>query len=197
MSTDVALPTQFKDLVRERILSMFMDLIPKDEIDNLVEKEIKAFFETEALLTVTQTQIEIDNPMYDSTRNSGYGNERRIKRECLAFGSKMTPFRQLVWSTLHQALQPALIKALTDENSQVKSDFDDWVTLKATPDLLQTNKALFTHLATNMSAMMLRQVLNDAVNSAQHNLVNSLQMVGINPTSLPTTAPPVYRTGSY
>lgn len=32
MSNDVALPSQFKDVIRERILSTFLDLIPKEKI---------------------------------------------------------------------------------------------------------------------------------------------------------------------
>lgn len=187
MSTEVTLPTSFKDIVRERILSTFMDLIPKEEIDRLVEKEIKDFFETEVLLTVNPTKVEIKNPQFEPTKRVGYGNEPTLTRECLAFGSQMTPFRQLVWSTLHQVLQPRLVEILTDDTSQVKKDLDTWFEETATPDLTKTNKALFSHIAIGMSAGMLRSVLYDAVDSSHQGLINSLGAVGVNPSAIPRT----------
>lgn len=185
MSTDVALPSQFKDVIRERILSTFLDLIPKDEIDKLVEKEIKAFFETEAILTVNQTQIEIANPQYDPKRNSGYNNEKTIKSDAIAFGSKMTPFRQLVWTTLHTELAPKLKAMISEDTSTFKTELDAWMVEQARPQLNNTNKALFTHLALGMSAMLLRNTMSEAISASHMNLRMALQNAGCNTSNMP------------
>lgn len=184
MSNDVALPSQFKDVIRERILSAFMDLIPKEKIDELVEIEIKAFFETEQLLTVTQTTIEVDNPKYESG-SYGYGNDKKIKRDALVLGSKMTPFRQLVWTTLHTELAPQLLAIINDENSALKLDLQEWMYEKAKPDLNVSNKDLFNTMATGMATMLLRNTMMDAASSAHMTLTSAFQNAGLNMNNMP------------
>lgn len=184
MSNDVALPSQFKDVIRERILSAFMDLIPKEKIDELVELEIKAFFETEQLLTVTQTTIEVDNPKYEPG-SYGYGNDKKIKRDALVLGSKMTPFRQLVWTTLHTALAPQLLAIINDENSALKLDLQEWMHEKAKPDLNVSNKDLFNTMATGMATMLLRNTMMDAASSAHMTLTAAFSNAGLNMNNMP------------
>lgn len=184
MSNEVALPSQFKDVIRERILSAFMDLIPKEKIDELVELEIKAFFETDQLLTVTQTTIEVDNPKYEAG-SYGYGNDKRIKRDAMVLGSKMTPFRQMVWATLHTALAPQLLAIINDEGSELRVSLQEWLTEKAKPDLNVANKDLFNTMAMGMVAMLLRNCVMDAASSAHMTMTSAFQNAGLNMNNMP------------
>jgi hypothetical protein len=162
-----------------------MDLIPKEKIDELVDKEINAFFETEQLLTVEVTKVEVDNPNYEPSRGYGYNNEKKITREAIAFGSKMTPFRQLVWTELHQHLQPKIKALLTAEDSKVKAEMDKWVNQSAAPVLHENYQSMFTHLAMGMSNMMLHRMMRDAATTAHANMAMALSSVGLPTGNLP------------
>ena len=109
MSNDLAianLPQTFRENLREKVMAATLDLIPKEVLDNYISREITAFFENEELLTVKETEVVMDNPRWDQSKYTGYGNEREIKLKAIAFGSRMTPFRQLVWTLLYTDLRP-------------------------------------------------------------------------------------------
>lgn len=183
MSTALEFSSTFRDTMRERILSSLIGLMPKEKIDELVASEVRAFFETSQLLTVSATSVEVDNPQYSA--GSGYHQDRKIKKECLAFGSKMTPFRQLVWSTLHAAIEPQLQTILTDNDSELKVDLGKWLLEKAKPDLTGCNKELFNNMVIGMAAVQLRNTMLEAMNASHMNLRNALGASGFNTANMP------------
>lgn len=189
MSTALELPSNFRDAMRERILSSLIDLMPKEKIDELVASEVRAFFETSQLLTITATTVEVDNPQYSP--GNGYHQDRRVKKECLAFGSHMTPFRQLVWSTLHAAIEPQLQAMLTDDTNQLKSDLALWLLEKAKPDLTTTNRELFNNMVMGMAAMQTRNTVLEALNTSHMTLKNVLSASGFNTTNMPQMFTPM------
>ena len=179
----------FKAKMRERILGAFTDLMPPAELDALVESEVKAFFHTERLLTVETTKVELKNPQYEPAKGWGYGNEPTVKRECLAFGSQMSPFRQLVWSELHQHLQPKLKEAFNDHTAKVSVELNKWVADIAKPAVGEVNSGMFSQIATGMSAAMLHGVLVNAASTAHLNLTTALSKVGYQ-NDIPFLQPP-------
>lgn len=179
------MPASFKDKLRERILSQFADLIPPEQMEALINAEIKAFFETPQLLTVQSTKVEIDNPSYEPGKGHGWNNERKIQRECLAFGSHMTPFRQMVWTCLHDHLSPILRSELEKSESSIRKELDSWVTMDATPDLNSACRVQMSQLANTMAATMLSGVLKSAAQTAHYNMKMSLQAMGHDVSSLP------------
>lgn len=178
MSNEIALPQQFKDAAREKILTMFIDLIPKEQLDEYIAKEVKAFFETETILTVTPTRIEVENPQYDKTRNDSYGNQKYLSRECVAFGSKMTPFRQLAWTVIHEHIKPKFEAQLTAEDSDLKKQFDEQLGI-GVGDIAENNRKLVAGISTTMVSYMFRQTFADAVNLSHFNLKQALQNIGV------------------
>lgn len=188
MTSEVALPTQFRDILRERILSSFMDLIPKEKINELVDGEIKAWFETEQLLTITQTTIEVDNPKYEPGKYH-HGNDRTHKRDHLVVGSKMTPFRQLVWTTLHQELTPRIRAIINDENSGLGTDLKTWLETQAQPNLAATNKELFSNMSMGMSTLILRTTMTDAIHASHVMMTTAFANAGMNTSNMPVFIP--------
>ena len=180
-STEVTLPAAFKDIMREKILVAYVDLVPKEQLDALLNKEIEAFFSSELIMTVEQTKIEIKNPSYDSLRGSGYSNERFLTRNCLALGSKMTPFRQLVWSTLYDHIKPKIEKVFEDDKSKANTELDKWFAETVVPESQTVSKQLFTQLASAMSATMFHRTMYSAISTSHSNLLNSLSQAGLNP----------------
>lgn len=191
MSNGIVTQGAFQDALRKRIMESFMDLVPAEKLDGLIDVEIKAFFETEQLLTVKNTEVEVENPAYEPGK-SGYGyssSSRTLKRECLAFGSKMTPFRQMVWTALHEHLAPKLKAHLEAEHSDTKQKLDEWLSVTAQPGLDSGKTSLFTQLSMGMSNMMLSRIMADALQTAHYNMMQSMNAVGLNITSLPQIPP--------
>ncbi len=171
---------QFKDVMRERVLQAFMGLIPAEKIDEMVTREVTAFFETEQLLTVIETKVVVDNPNYDPKADSYYdAGKQRVERPALAFGSKMTPFRQLVWSTLHEHLKPLVASALADTSSAVGAQLTDWATNRMTPSLDAAQKVNFQQLAIGMAGSMFDVVLSQANEQAKLNLSHAFMQAGL------------------
>lgn len=189
MSNDLAianLPQTFRETLREKVMAATLDLIPKEVLDNYISKEIMAFFEAEQMLTIKETEVTVDNPRWDSTKYTGYGNERFYKMQAIAFGSHMTPFRQLVWTLLYTDLRPKLEAMLADEENTVRKELNDWIDVTVKVNMAETNRTMFSNLANTMSRSMFHGVLYDAVNMSYMNMRNALQAMGADTSRMPT-----------
>lgn len=184
---NLTLTGDFKDRIRAKLRETIANLIPDDALDSMLEAEIKEFFHTQQLLTVTETKVTVDNPQYDKTKSQYYGNSPTLDRTALAFGSKMTPFRQLVWSEVHQWLSPKVKKILDTEHNLATTELKKWVGDEVTPNVQQTYRTTFSHLATSMASSMFHKMMHDAVLSAHANMVQSLQVSGFDPSRIPPT----------
>ena len=51
------LPQTFRETLREKVMAATLDLIPKEVLDGYISREITAFFESEELLTVKETEV--------------------------------------------------------------------------------------------------------------------------------------------
>lgn len=188
-----ATQADFRSALRERILSAFIDLIPQQEFDALLDAEIKAFFETPQLLTVEQTKVEVKNPQYDSSKpTTHWNNEKTLKRDALAFGSQMTPFRQLVWTALHQHLMPIVQVELANDKSQVHTELAMWLSGAGVPQAQAGVQSMLTSLCIGMSQSMFQNAIRTALETSHYNMQTAMQSVGINTNALPTpiTVPP-------
>ena len=188
MSNDLAianLPQTFRETLREKVVAATMDLLPKEVLDGYISREINAFFESPELLTVKETEITVDNPLWDSSKYTGYGNEREIKLKAIAFGSRMTPFRQLVWTLLYTDLRPKLEAVLADEESTVRKELNDWIETTVKVNMAATNRTVFSNLANTMSRSMFHGVLYEAVNMSYTNMRNALGAMGADTSRMP------------
>lgn len=189
MSTDVSitnLPQTFRDTLREKVLASTLDLIPKDVLDGYISREINAFFEREDLLTIKETEVLVDNPKFDSSTYEGYGNQRQLKMQALAFGSSMTPFRQLVWTVLYTDLRPRLEALLADEESTVRKELNEWIDVTVKVDMAETNRTMFSNLANTMSRSMFHSVLHNAVSTSYMNMHSALCAMGADTSRMPS-----------
>lgn len=190
--SDAQLPTSFQDKLRERILSQFVDLIPAEKLDAMISAEIQDFFETPQMLTVQTTKKEIRNPRYDPAKSSGWGtNEPTIKVDCLAFGSHMTPFRQLVWTCLHEYLSPQLTAALNASETELHEEINAWVKDIGKPKVVGSTRSMVTDLALVASRTLVSRTIDSAVTSAHYNMRNSLQQAGVDVSRMDMNPTPV------
>lgn len=185
-STDVTIPAAFKDVMREKILAAYVEFVPKEQLDILLANEISAFFETEMILTVAETKIEFNNPNYKPNGYSNYDNKPKLERTALAFGSKMTPFRQLVWSELHKHIQPTIEGIFKDNNSAVNTELNNWFAETVQPVSGNVSKDLFTQLSAAMSASMFHRSMTSAIAITHSNMMASFATVGVDVGRIPT-----------
>jgi hypothetical protein len=194
MINEVALPAEFKEVMREKILSMFMGLIPQEKIDELVAKEIRVFFETEVMLTVKETTVVVDNPDYNTTTSS-YRSERKLTKDAIVFGSNMTPFRQLVWSVVHEYLKPKIKEMISDVSEEAGKELQNQLIEQFKPQVGETFKAIFTQTATSMSAGLFYRQMQYSLQTSHSNMVAALSVVGVPVSNIPNTpfisSPPI------
>jgi hypothetical protein len=166
----------FREKMRERILAAYVDLIPAEQFDAMLKAEVKAFFETESMLTVKQTQVTVDNPTY---KTDTWSSNRTVDVPALVFGSKMTPFRQLVWSAIHQHLQPLVSQCLADTDTEVGQEIAEWASKSLKPGLDVANKIDFQKLSVAMSSQMFAMTLRQASETSNLNLQNAFLQAGM------------------
>lgn len=182
MNTELALSQDFKTIIKERILSTLVGLIPDDQLEKLVEAEIQAFFYTEQLLVVEPTKVRVKNHHYNP-RDSYSKSD--IEVQALAFGSKMTPFRQLVWTVLHEYLQPKVNAVIVASESEAKAELDKWFQEQTTPQIGATYKTLFQNPTTAMSSNMMTRAFQHAATSSTEQLREAFRRVGMNAAAVP------------
>lgn len=81
----------FQERVTDSVRSNIGMLIPEEEFDNLVQKEIKAFFEEELEHTTVDKKV------------TGYNRKDKIIQSV-----KITPFRKMVWDEVERQLKSKL-----------------------------------------------------------------------------------------
>ena len=142
----------------------------------------------EQMLTIQETTITEANPNYSPSNHSHYNQPKR-EAKALVYGSKMTPFRQLVWTTLHCYLAPKLKAMLDEEKTEAVKALDEMLVSNIAPQVKATYKENFNCLANAMSLNMFQTYLKSSIALAHNNMVMSFQQVGISTNSLFSGAP--------
>lgn len=178
--SDITVITQdpdFKKILQEKVLNAFMGLIPEETLNQYLEKEIKAFFEYEQILTIDKKQIKIPNP--NGNRSGyGYGNDPTITKDEFVISAPMAPFRQLVWSELYSYLQPIIKQQIEDETTKTHKALDEWVLNSVKDTVSVSYKINFESLAVLNSKMILGNVYKRSVTMANTNLSMAMNILG-------------------
>ena len=163
MSSDLVLPEDFKTKVSNRVRDIFMDLIPDDTLNEMVAKEIKAFFEN-----ADQT--------YRVREGTGYGAVKQFETMC-------SPFRLMVWNEVRTLVEPKLQTIFNSEEWKTETiwNSDTHMTEVQISELLD---AKLEKVATLMAKNMFQNMFSQAVVAVKADLTNdvrqTLQTMGIN-----------------
>lgn len=93
-------PSKLMDGVRDRVKATFVSLIPDDQWEKLVEKEVNAFFETKVPMKVTE-ETRIDGSWWGT--------------KYLVVETEQTPFRAIVWQYCKDMTYSVLKEHITKE----------------------------------------------------------------------------------
>ncbi len=113
-------PEKLKKDLQARVRNQFLEVIPDEQWDALIEKEIKGFFENERDLTIEEEERE--------TKDS-YGRGTGYKSTFDRLKVKGTPFRALVYDALVPMVKERIGKALAEDQFKVhfQKGWVDWV----------------------------------------------------------------------
>ena len=190
MSSELAhLPQQFREKLVDQVLQSFMGMLPKEKVDEMIEKEVMAFFETEQILTISETKLEITNPMYDPKDRWSEPNK---KVDALVFGAKMTPFRQLVWSCMHQHLTPIVKEAIDASVEKHREALTDWMNDTFTKPVEAGAQVSVGSQLNHAATMMMASVYDAALRSAHENMRMAFQAVGADQARIANMPVPFY-----
>lgn len=182
----------FRDKLREKILNSFSDLIPENQMNAFIDAEIKAFFETKDCLIIENEKAYVDKInkkiielVTPSNVNKYYHNYNVETKEFLAVKSNMTPFRQLVWSSLFEYIKPIVDKTITDNCNNVKDELNKYLSDQAN-NLIKTHVGVnFNTLAMFQSEAMFARFAQDSLYKVRETLINNFSRNNMNytPTS--------------
>lgn len=105
----------FQDRVKETVRATFGMMIPEDQWDAMIAKEVKAFFEdTESNFTVSEVK---------NNTSFGYGTPDRL----VLNATGLTPFRVMVWAEIRNIMSRGL-------GARVKEhlELETWVSYSST-----------------------------------------------------------------
>lgn len=180
--TELATITESKDFrtaLKEKVLGALVELIPEEEFNNMLNAEVKAFFESEQLLVIEQGKVQIDNPRYNPSNGYQYGNDKTITKDCMVLNIKMTPFRQLVWKYLSEYVSNQVSDVINSEHSAVKQELDKWFVEVATDDINETQRALINKFVMTGSMGIINSTISTANSLAKATMISALQQAGV------------------
>lgn len=146
----------FMDAVKEKIKNSFLELIPEENWDKMVEAEVKAFFEDKVQFTV-------------ETTSGGYGQRDRMFYK-FEGDTEPTMFRTLVWDMCVEKTREhlktehvnnILSESLILQEDEVKGGMKD-VIEQAVPMAISQ---FFTNITKNMMFNVQEQIRNMSNNN--------------------------------
>ncbi len=113
-------PEKLKKDLQARVRNQFLEVIPDEQWDAMIEKEIKGFFENESDLTIEEQEREKTNEY-----GHGYGYKSTFDR----LKVKGTAFRALVYDALVPLVKERLGKALSEDQFKIhfQTGWKEWI----------------------------------------------------------------------
>ncbi len=170
----VALPEEFKKKITDKVLTMFMDLIPEAQLEAHISKEIQAFFEDTKTFTIERV-----------TRMHGWGENKSIEQQT-DVKTLISPFRYLVWSQLTEWLTPKLALLINEEKGRTNQELIKWLGDEAKPLHTASYQQLFNETCGFMSRHMFKSIMMTSARVAYDFQTSALQMSGITSHNIPS-----------
>lgn len=144
-------PADFKTKVTELVVNSFGSLIPPETLQQLIDEQIKAFFEEPTSL------------QFSSVTHSYSSHVTSLK-------APMTPFRALVWTQVSTLVKKDLESYLMRPDSTLQQLVRDMV--KASP-IEGATLTLAQHLSVQMASSLMASVVAQAAQQATAAVGNS------------------------
>ena len=169
MSNAIAFPAAFQEKLRDSLFEKFMELFPKEQLDHAIQAEINAFFTTEVAPFV-KTTVKVKNPNYRCSWDQEY-----IDAPALTSSIKITPFRQLIWTQMHEHLQGVVQEVIEDRKSEYGKAFAEYLNQHLKPAVGESLTANMQTIGIAMSSTLMSAAMKSAADSSYSMLHNAMR----------------------
>ena len=154
-------PEQLQERITETVRTNFGMLIPDDQFQALVQREIQAYFDE-------ATEV---NWVTERSDNRGYFSNNDL----LKIKLKMTPFRFQVWSEIRKLMDSKIEMLFNTELSATTTQVcDNYGNQTMEAYLSDRMEKMLQKLAPKMAEQMFSVMFVDAVNAVKADLKNEL-----------------------
>lgn len=162
----------FKQRVQDHVLNTFGSLIPQEQFEQMVNAEIKSFFEGKTEIQITKVE---------SSYSSG-----RVE----ALKTNLTPFRAVVYAAVLKMVGSQLDTFFTSEHAPVKKMIQELIEI---PELQEAQVSEAQRLMMAMAGMMFKNVMENANLQATYSLAQAFRNRNMwDIADIVMTAPNVY-----
>ncbi len=149
---------QVQDRIKEQVKVQFFNMLPDEAFQQLIQKEIEAFFTNE-------------HSKWEFNRTSSYSNVTALE-------ASVSPFRLLVW----EQVRNHTAKRMKDvfESDAFK---DACMSSKLEGELGDAAKSRFEALCIAMAGSFFQQVMSQAIYQTKNDVYNSISASGISLTT--------------
>ncbi len=148
-----------KKRITEQVQANFGMLIPQDKFTEMVNKEIKAFFEVDDLQLFASTERR---------EEGGWSRHSFIEN----WKVKCTPFRLLVWMEVHKIIEKQLSATFNDPKFMAMTGYDNTA---QTAQLSEEMDKKLQAMAPKMMADLIKNSFAAMVNQAKFEIMESLK----------------------
>lgn len=168
----ITFPAAFQEKLRDSLFEKFMELFPKEQLDKAIQDEINAFFTTEVAPFV-KTTVRIENPNYRGSWDNKYIDEPAVTSSL-----KITPFRQLIWTQMHEHLQGIVKEIIEDRKSEYGKAFSEYLNQQLKPAVGESLTANMQTIGVAMSSTLMSAAMKSASDSSCLMLQNAMRHMG-------------------
>ena len=146
---------QVQDRIKEQVKVQFFNMLPDEAFQELIKKEIEAFFSNE-------------DSKWDFVKTSHYSNVTSLQ-------ASVSPFRLLVWEQVRNQTAERLKKAYESEEFKIaclSSDLDG--------ELNKAAQNRFEQLCIAMAGSMFQNLMNQAIFQIKQDIYSSLSASNVN-----------------
>ena len=189
--SNLTVPTSFQEKLRDSIFEKFLELFPKEILEEAIATEIKDFFEADTSEFVVGKAI-VPNPDY---KPKEWQSRSTIEVSTVRYLSKVTPFRQLVWSAINDHVGSMIKETLANNEAELTAAINNFYSTSLSPELNKGVAANIDMIAKGMAASAQVATLQAATREAHAHMVRCLQITNVidysQANSLPQPVPPV------
>jgi hypothetical protein len=151
---EVSTNVTFVDKVKEKIKNTFADLIPEEQWDEMIQKEINSFFEDKQKITISEIK---------KYANGSWRNEEFLVKEM-----EISPFRAMVYAeciqktnqTLKETIDKTYFTEIWDKNGKVITEEFKTVITECGPAIAAK---FFSNLIGQMTSDMRMSLMNNNI----------------------------------
>lgn len=149
---------QLRDKLSSRVREALFDLLPEEDIKQLIDKEIHAFFEEEEKFEVEEIPSQ------------GYYSPKRV-----VLHTSVAPFRRLVRSLLWEQIRPLVETCINDVDASYKQELNSWFGETFRGEIEKPMALRIDTLALQASKAMALSFVDEAADRAKNDLLLALQ----------------------